>query len=362
MTERAERLHASHWQGVVYLTGGGSPLLSDLLSIPGASNTVLEAAVPYAAKALSDLLGTTPEQAASNQTGRALSMRAYQRARDLGATEAFGIGLSASLSSSVQKKGQTRAHWAIQTAEKSSSFELLLDNANPRSAQELQLNEAIWATIELCLLSTEQQHHASKFAMREYSAPASWQPLLAAAPYATCTQQHDGRLLLPGSFNPAHDGHREMLATAEAITGLSGAFEMTLRNADKPDLDYLTAHERLEGLAERPVWVTNLSNFEQKSKQFPNATFVLGTDTLSRIAEPRFYADDPVRMLDAFNNLAAQGARFLVFGRRLQQQFVELTDLNLPTELAGLCQAVPAEQFRNDISSSAIRAKQTTDH
>ena len=61
MTERAERLHASHWQGVVYLTGGGSPLLSDLLSVPGASNTVLEAAVPYAAKALSDLLGTTPE-------------------------------------------------------------------------------------------------------------------------------------------------------------------------------------------------------------------------------------------------------------------------------------------------------------
>jgi nicotinic acid mononucleotide adenylyltransferase len=198
--------------------------------------------------------------------------------------------------------------------------------------------------------------------MREYSAPASWQPLLAAAPYATCTQQHDGRLLLPGSFNPAHDGHREMLATAEAITGLSGAFEMTLRNADKPDLDYLTAHERLEGLAERPVWLTNLSNFEQKAKQFPHATFVLGTDTLSRIAEPRFYADDPVRMLDAFNNLAAQGARFLVFGRRLQQQFVELTDLNLPTELAGLCQAVPAEQFRNDISSSAIRAKQTKDH
>ena len=88
---------------------------------------------------------------------------------------------------------------------------------------------------------------------------------------------------------------------------------------------------------------------------------MLGTDTLSRIAEPRFYADDPVRMLDAFNNLAAQGARFLVFGRRLQQQFVELTDLNLPTELAGLCQAVPAEQFRNDISSSAIRAKQTKD-
>ena len=361
MTERAQRLHATHWQGVLYLTGGGSLLLSDLLSIPGASNTVLEATVPYASQALSELLGSAPDQAASAQTGRALSTRAYQRALDLGATQAFGIGLSASLSSSSPKKGQTRAHWAIQTAAKSTSFELLLDNADPRSEHELQLNEALWATIELALMGTGGQHQAGLIETHEYSAPAAWQPLLTAAPYATCTHQHDGRLLLPGSFNPVHDGHREMLAVAEAVTGLTGAFELTLRNADKPDLDYLTVHERLAMLADTPVWLSNLSNFEQKAERFPDTTFALGTDTLSRIAEPRFYADSTARMLEAFGRLAAQGTRFLVFGRRLQQHFVELADLDLPTELAELCQAVPAEQFRNDLSSSAIRAQQRSE-
>ena len=66
-------------------------------------------------------------------------------------------------------------------------------------------------------------------------------------------------------------------------------------------------------------------------------------------------------MHNAFANMAKQGTRFLVFGRRLAEDFVELSDLDLPAELASLCQPVPAEQFRNDTSSSSIRAQQTSD-
>ena len=36
-----------------------------------------------------------------------------------------------------------------------------------------------------------------------------------------------------------------MMAVAEQVTGRKGAFELTLRNADKPDLDYLSVQERL---------------------------------------------------------------------------------------------------------------------
>ena len=42
-----------------------------------------------------------------------------------------------------------------------------------------------------------------------------------------------GRLLLPGSFNPVHEGHRQMLAIAEQMSGLHGAFELAVRNADR---------------------------------------------------------------------------------------------------------------------------------
>ena len=86
-------------------------------------------------------------------------------------------------------------------------------------------------------------------------------------------KHHDGKLILPGSFNPLHEGHQQMLNVAESVTGLTGAYELTLRNADKPDLDYLTLQERLDGLTSYPVWLTNLTNFEQKAEQFSGAIF-----------------------------------------------------------------------------------------
>ena len=356
MTARAQQLHESVWQGVIYLTGGGSPLLADLLTVPGASNTVLEVSVPYAEQALHELLGSPPEQAASEQTGRALAMGAYQRAMGLGAEIGFGLGVTASLSSNSAKRGQTRAYWAIQTATKSASYHLILDNADSRAEQEQQLNKALWQSIEYCLLDAQQQPNQAR--LRELTAPESWQPLLHQAPYATCTKHHDGKLILPGSFNPLHEGHQQMLNVAESVTGLTGAYELTLRNADKPDLDYLTLQERLDGLTSYPVWLTNLTNFEQKAEQFSGAIFALGTDTLARIAQPRFYANDKNRMLQAIDNIIQHNITFLVFGRLSDANFLELADLALPASLKSICQAVPSEDYRNDISSSAIRASQ----
>lgn len=44
-----------------------------------------------------------------------------------------------------------------------------------------------------------------------------------------------GRVYLPGSFNPLHEGHRQMLAAAVRLAGpeAEGCFEITVKNADK---------------------------------------------------------------------------------------------------------------------------------
>lgn len=44
-----------------------------------------------------------------------------------------------------------------------------------------------------------------------------------------------GRVYLPGSFNPLHEGHKQMLAAAVTLAGpdAEGCFELTVRNADK---------------------------------------------------------------------------------------------------------------------------------
>ena len=362
MTALAPKLHASPWQGVFYITGGGSSLISQLLEVPGASNTVLEALVPYAEKSLAQLLGKAPEQAVATATARALAMAAYKQANALAEGQNFGFGASASLVTHRAKKGQTRAHWAIQAAEFTHSFSLLLDAQHTRQDQETQLTEAFWQSIAWALLdSSEAAGSTNRLAhlgieTQTHAAQKQWQPLLKAPPHTWCTGDHDGKLLLPGSFNPIHQGHKDMLKVAESITGLTGAFELTLRNADKPDIDFLSVAERLEKIQDHDVWLTNLSNFSAKAAAFPGTTFALGTDTLARISELRFYANDEKLREQALQALADLETKFLVFGRLYGEDFITLEDLNLPPTLAQLCQGVPVSQYRNDITSSAIRA------
>ena len=61
---------------VVAITGGGGRAITDLLTVPGASATVLEAVVPYSLPALEDWLGGKVDHACSERTARAMAMAA----------------------------------------------------------------------------------------------------------------------------------------------------------------------------------------------------------------------------------------------------------------------------------------------
>ena len=356
MTERAKRLHSSNWMGVFYMTGGGSGLLSELLQQPGASRTVLEATVPYSDKALADLIRRTPEQACCDSTARSLAMAAFERAKALNQTSNFGLGCTASLATDRKKKDVHRAHWAIQTA--SASYSFSADYANDRKEEEQLLVEDLWVTLESSLLKIEQKL-TDRISSKHATADDTWMRLLHKPPHKQVTSPHDGMLLLPGSFNPIHQGHIAMLKSAEDFSGLHGAFEISIRNADKPSLDYLTLNERLEGITSHPVWITNTPTFEEKAQLFPKTVFALGADTVKRIAELRFYNHNPLLMEKAFEQLTAQNIKFLVFGRVIGDKYEALGDLNLPSELVSICKEIPEELFRMDLSSTALRKKVT---
>jgi nicotinamide mononucleotide (NMN) deamidase PncC len=350
-----QQLHDSPWQGVFHVTGGGVTLLSQLLGVSGASRTVLEATVPYASAALDQLLGQKPEQAASAATARALAMAAYQRARTLTDATCFGLGCSASLVTDRSKRGQTRAHWAVQTATASWDFYLELDATRQRHEQEAELCNRLVESLASTLLDQPW----SGPGMAVCRPDPAWHDLLNDAPYRWCTGDHPGDLILPGSFNPVHEGHYQMLQVAQDICGKVGAFELTLRNADKPDLDYLSVQERLTLMQNHQVWLTNQANFAAKAELFPGATFVLGTDTLVRIGQPRFYGDSEQVRDQAIHRLRDLDIDFLVLGRLDGQQFIGLEDLTLPKPLRDLCRGVPESVYRNDASSTQIRQGQS---
>ncbi len=358
MSERARLFHANPWRGVFYVTGGGSDFIAEMLTTAGASRSVLEMTVPYANSALTELLGRTPEQACSAATARTMAMAAFQRARTLSDDKQgpalFGLACTASLATDREKRGKHRAHIAVQTEWETHSAEITL--AGDRATEEAQLLDAIWVCINATLDAQADAHHLPHPISTRRAEPVWRQVLLGETPAAVSTD-HDGGLIVSGSFNPLHAGHQGMLSAAEAMTGRAGAFELSMLNADKPPLDYHEVGMRLAQF-NVPIWLTRLPTFVDKAEHFPNAIFAVGVDTITRIDAPRFYAGIAGRDA-AIAQLAASGCSFLVFGRLDGDQFVHLEDVHLSAPLRRLCRAVPESVFREDISSTELRDRAT---
>lgn len=353
------------------VTGGGSLAISALLTEPGASRTVLEATVPYASAALSAYLGGTPEQFCSERTARLMAMAAYRRARTLApSATVLGIGATASLASDRPKRGPHRVYVAWQSASTTAtSFLELEKGARSRQEEEqlvsrLILNEVAAATgapgrLELALRTGERvEHHRVEGATDEQQLLAGQATL---APRGSASLDALPSAVLSGAFHPLHAGHRRMADVAARLLRRPVAFELSIENVDKPPLDFQEMQARVAQFEPADaVWLSVAPTFVKKSALFPGCTFVVGVDTVERIGQERYYGS-PQAMEGAIAEIAARGCRFLVFGRTKADTFCTLEDLALPPSLATLCDGVPAAEFREDISSTALRRATRTE-
>jgi len=365
LRQLVEKIHASPGKVVLAISGGGSRAISELLEVPGATATLLEAAVPYSEPALIAWLGGRVDQFCSARAARAMAMAAFGRACRYDRQQPVGVACTAALATDRPKAGPHRAHCALQTASTTAAWSLELAKGRRSRAEEEQLVSRLLLNVvaEACgvedrltldLLEGEQVEHSLT------TAPRPWRDLLLGRVASVC---HGGSgrptaAILPGAFNPLHDGHRRMAEIARQILHTPVAMEISIINADKPALDYFEIERRTGQFpAEQPIWLTRAPTFEEKSRLFPGATFIVGSDTLRRIAEPRFYGDDPAACAAALERIAGRRCRFLVFGRDMGTGFVHLGDLDVPDPLRAVCREVPQEQFRQDISSTALRRR-----
>lgn len=379
-----ERIHAHPLQLVYAATGGGSGAIAQLLAVGGASRTLLEACVPYSLPALTAWLGAAPEQACSNRTARAMAMAAFQRAqRWVGGADSHhpplaGVACTASLASDRPKRGPHRIHVAVQTLDATATFDLELNQGARTRTQEERLASALAlnaiaaacdcaeAALDLSLLPGEHLVH------RQTAAAQAWRRLLSGQATAAltiigqvdvweelpvgCAAPLPARVIFPGAFDPLHEGHRGMAQRAEASLGQPVEYELSVSNVDKPALDYLEIERRLAQFPHGTrLWLTAAPTFVEKAGLFPGATFVVGLDTIERIADPRYYRDDVQERDRALRDIGAAGVRFLVFGRTVRGAFQTLGDVALPQRLTALCSAVDAAEFRCDVSSTQLR-------
>ncbi|MYD44334.1 MAG: hypothetical protein F4W90_10660 [Gammaproteobacteria bacterium] len=356
-------LFDSPWQGVFY-TAGGSLLISDLGTTPGASSTLLYASIPYSGHAWRDVLGYMPVKHVTTYGARQLAMQAMLRARRMVAAEAadhvFGLGITAALRTSRAKRGDHRACVALQTPRKTMAWHIPFEKeALSRLEEERKLADLAF---ELLLAGLELSSTQQPFEPTEIGECSEATSVLFADAPAIIGEP--GLAVMPGAFNPLHDGHQKMRALAEQRLGQRVVYELSVRNVDKPHLDCVDLQERMPLFSSDELILTNQPRFVEKAELLfkkAGGTYVVGADTIQRIDESRYYGSHADRDV-AVARLAALGVRFLVFGRSIGNQFITLERLHLGDDLRALCEGINEEDFRIDMSSTQIRAaSQRTD-
>lgn len=372
LADAIRRIHDAPQKIVLVVTGGGSVAIGDLLKVPGASRTLLEAVVPYTSRAVDRLLGGTPEHYCSAATGRALAAAAYHRALGLrdGDEPVVGIGCTASLVSDRPKRGSHRCHVAAQDRSSTTTYSLILTKGTRDRAgeEDVVARLVLQATARACGLADEVPVSlltSERVEVDRTESPAAVQALIAGevkrvVVQADGTMQSPGpeiQAALPGAFHPLHEGHHELARVAGETLGCEVVFELSVTNVDKPPLDFTEIDHRLGQFAgSDPVVLTDAPTFVEKARLMPGCAFVVGVDTAERIVAPRYYGNEEKRMLEALEEMRKLGCRFLVAGRKVKDTWHTLPDVPVPAGYADLFEAIPEERFRRDISSTEIRA------
>jgi nicotinic acid mononucleotide adenylyltransferase len=430
----------------VAVSTGGVLSVQWLFTVPRASNSLMNAGVPYSRAALNELLAEEDvSRACSADTARVMSAAVFKKtvsellceSRDLNSlstTNIFALSCTAALVSTQPKKGQHRCHVGATSSRYSCTWSLYM-NKGERSREEedyacsrLLLDAVSYASgvpplserymLEPCEsgsdgILTEQVYTAhspftaetalanllnSKSGMAVFVSKGAEMCGAAGSPAAEDCGESDmlvyedirlpkHTIVYPGSFNPLHEGHVQLAVSAvsavqEAHPSLSSVpvvFELSILNADKPPLGTEDVLRRVRqflnssllqsaGLLNVAVCVTSRPLFAAKAALFPGCTFLIGSDTLSRLIDPKYYAHSRENMVAALATIIGgdddKGCRFVVGGRVDKSGvFVSCEEVlgpaALPPQLSRAFLSISEAQFRCDLSSTEIRDRQS---
>lgn len=389
INERVYQLHESPYRIVLAITGGGSEVVGELLRHGNGSATVLDAVIPYSKNAMDRFLGKKPDKYCSEKTARSMAMVAYQRALELSKDSdglvdpnVIGIGATCTLKATNEREGRKHLIYvAIQTFRKTGITTLELTINRKRQEEEKIAASLIFNVLarycgvteidfpdEIQLGEREEVLEKDSLVSRPIGDVLRQQNYSQKNPYETIGMARinfnelespkEIKFVFPGSFDPCHKNHVFMARWASKRYNELVHFEISLKNVDKPPIDFISLSQRLDSLREYKdedfmgdIYLTNAPLFMQKVTLFPNATFIVGADTINRIFDAKYYRG-VADMSTVLGHFKEKNVRFMVFNRKS----VELT---INPGLFEVCEIVSLDEYEDDgISSTKIRNKE----
>ncbi len=346
---------------VIAVTGGGSGVFERLLSMGGASSWFLEGIIPYNQKALDEFLGRPPEKYCSSLTARRMAMKAFQRAIKLGAMpdEAVGIGCTASLALKYgeEERDGRKHHYYIAKQDHNHTlcYSFLFNPVWMRDAEEHFVSQNIQKVVHGKPIT------ASKYesAFDNYDVGSL---ILDGRGYKVVdgVVTRVGPIIYPGSFNPFHKGHKDVVDWSNKYLGAKPYLEISITNIDKGCLDYVDVESRINSIRQfepdiSGVFLTNAPLFFNKSCLFCRPSFILGCDTFNRMLEWTYYKS--VKDFEEFvDHCKANNTHFFVLDRKGHRPYNNVVER---FEMQKLITFVSKSQYQDidGISSREIRSK-----
>jgi nicotinic acid mononucleotide adenylyltransferase/nicotinamide mononucleotide (NMN) deamidase PncC len=361
-TNVVRQINESGHKIYIAITGGGQTFLGDFLSISGASKTIVGAIIPYSPFFFDKFVKNAKvDSYASEEAARKLAVASFNECREaLGKpiVDFSGVGVACSLAKENEREGREhRVHIAVHDRSETLAVNVILKQGRTRIEEEEFVKELILKVIFLWILGCpisgvkEQLQEGESYSLKNAREPDHVSFISGLSDHLFYFSQEVSPLVIfPGSWNPIHEGHRQIIKLSTQILGACPVLELTVSNADKGQLDFIDIKERVKQISEYPYALTKEATFVGKARLFrrlfpkEELIFVVGSDTWERIWEAK-YAGTPFEVESIFEQLKV---KFLVFGRNnadLTKGFGH--QLRIKNTLA--------ESFHNPTSSTIIR-------
>ena len=342
----------------IIATGAGAGIQKQLWEVPGSSAYLSGASFPYDQTEQEELLGFTPEQFCSETAAIDLASAAYMKAFKFGGKNPVGVGLTASVASEKEHRGDHRNFVCVITNDKVISLSGILQKGSGKTQRINDGNICDETAIHLLLAAIYDLNPST---LKDVTALAEQR--FFSRPYFDYTGKRYGHLfkknavLMPGAYNPPHAGHFGMADEFEAKYPARVIFNTTVNPPHKAALSVQDCLKRAKMLQGRDRFFSKDDPlYLDKARNNPGMPILLGADSLIRTLDPKWGVPTS-KLLEGFKEC---GTKLYVTGRMIDDKFVSGWDAvstlhpDLYAKYSGLfCQI----DGRWDISSTEIRNK-----